>query len=134
MMWTILIVATGFVVVILLMVGLYAVTYMDRQRIRDSMVRVEKLLDLAEKHGKITERQQGSVGRVIGEAAVKAEQVAKVAEQATKEKAEDIKEFVLEKIRDLTNDIDVRFKHVDEEFGELKELISKLVDPHGVGR
>ena len=104
------------------------------RKVSRSIKRAEKYLDLAERQGNITERQQGAVGRVIGEASVRADQIAKVAQETTSEKAADLKDFMLGKINELRSEMDNRFEHMDEEFSALKNLIGRLVDPQGVGR
>ena len=118
----------------LLLASLHVLAIFALRKMNKSITRAEKYLDLAEKQGNITERQQGAVGRVIGEASVRADQIAKVAQETTSEKAADLKDFMLGKINELRSEMDNRFEHMDEEFSALKNLIGRLVDPQGVGR
>lgn len=116
-MWVILMLSFFDLVILFLLLVLLALRFIDKVRFDRAMGRVEKLLDLTERHGALTESQKNRVERVVSDASVKAVEVAKDAAKATKEEADDIKKYVDEKMqafglvlrREFTN----KFEHME---------------------
>lgn len=109
-------------VIIALLLSLILVAINVRGRVMKALARVERLLDLTEKHGEITDRQKRRVDRGLGEASVKAAEVAAVAAKTTEEKGEDIKGFVEAKVSELRTEFGKRFEHMECLIKELKGL------------
>lgn len=105
------------------LVVMLVLRYHDNRRLATAMKRVEKLLDLTEKHGAITERQQGQVARSVGAITEKAGEV--VGE--TEKKAESFQMMVDRKINVLRTELDHRFKHIDEHIDQKFEEVKSLI-------
>lgn len=98
---------------VLIVAEFIAIWYLA-SHVRSVLSQVTRVLNQAEKHGEITDRQKARVEEVVTAASDRAQQVAAVAATVTTERAQDIKQFVRDEVARLRTEFAGKFDHLED--------------------